>query len=241
MFWSFSIIEVGVIPDVPLVAHVPGTPPEVLVALPCYCFLLTDGSHHVLVDTGADAAASATAGLVIEGDTRELLDVGLDASGVEPEDVTLIVHTHLHYDHVGNDLCFPAAEVVVQRTEVRWATGFDGGPYYVEVPALLDALGERVRTVEGDVELFPGLRVLWNGGHTPGHQSVLLTCRSGGVCVCGDIVPMSANTSIVGSSCPRTAETERFLTIAHDAGWEMIPSHDPELRAHPACIGNGGR
>ncbi len=237
MHWSFSILEVGVIPGVPLASHLPGAPPDLLVALPCYCFLLTDGPHHVIVDTGANARASAAAGFTIEGDTSALLHEGLRACGVEPGDVTLVVHTHLHYDHVGNDTCFPKAEVVVQRSEVRWATGPGSGPYYVEVAKFLEMLGERVRTVEGDVELLPGLQVLWNGGHTPGHQSVVLTRPSGPVCVCGDIVPMYANTGIVAPSCPRTAETEHFLETARAGGWEMIPSHDPELRAHPTCIG----
>lgn len=235
MTWSVSIIEVGVIPGVPLAAHVPTAAPDALCALPCYSYLLTDGARAVLVDTGADAVAAAAADLEIEGDTTALLAEGLRACGVAPGDVSMVVHTHLHYDHVGNDLTFPNAEVVVQQSEVRWATG-PAGPYYVEVESLLSALGARLRTVEGDAELLPGLRVVLSGGHTPGHQSVVLSRGPAETCICGDIVPLDANTDVVGSSCPRTEEALAFLSLARNAAWEMVPSHDPALRDHAAYV-----
>lgn len=189
------------------------------------------------MDSGADAASAAAAGLTIEGDTPALLDAGLRAADVSPDDVTLIVHTHLHYDHVGNDLRFPNAQVVVQEAEVRWATGEDAGPFYLEVAELLGALGDRLQTVEGEATLLPGLRVLWNGGHTPGHQSVVISGATGDACICGDIVPLHHNTHTVGESCPRTGEAEAFLALARQQGWDMIPSHDPALRGHPAYVG----
>jgi glyoxylase-like metal-dependent hydrolase (beta-lactamase superfamily II) len=234
--WTLSIIEVGVIPAVPLAAHVPGAPPGELISPPCYCYVVVDGSKIVVVDTGADAPSAFAAGLGIEGDTRFLLDQGLRACDITPGDVTLIVHTHLHYDHVGNDLRFSNAEVVVQRSELSWAVGPKAGGYYVETAALLDALGPRVRPVEGEVELLRGLRVIWTGGHTPGHQSVVLSRPSGDVCICGDVVPLHVNTEVVGSSCPWTDDAERFLATARQAKWEMIPSHDPALRLHPSYV-----
>lgn len=231
------------IPDLPLVAHLPDAPPDACVSTPCFCYLLTDGSRLVLVDSGADAASAAAAGLEIDGDTRALLDGGLRACDVSPDDVSLVVHTHLHYDHVGNDPRFQNAEIVVQDLEVAWATGPEAGPWYVEIGELLRGLGDRLRTVDGDAELLPGLRAVWNGGHTPGHQSVVAAGPSGDVCICGDVVPLHANTGIVGSSCPWTEQAEEFLAVARKAGWEMIPSHDPDLRAHPAYVrpGQGGQ
>jgi N-acyl homoserine lactone hydrolase len=228
-----------VIPGLPLGAHLPGAPPGALISPPCYCYLLTNGATAVLVDTGANAASAAAAGLEIEGDTAALLDAGLRACDVAPEDVSLVVHTHLHYDHVGNDLRFPSAEIVIQQAEVRWATGPDAGPFYLEVSDQLKALGERVRTVEGEAALLPGLRAIWNGGHTPGHQSVVVTGATGDTCICGDIVPLRANAHIVGESCPRTEEAEAFLELARTKGWDMIPSHDPVLRTHAAYVGPG--
>lgn len=225
------------IPDLPLCAHIPDAPADALISPPCYCYLLTDGSRAVLVDSGANAATAAAAGLTIDGDTPALLDAGLRAADVDPEDVTLIVHTHLHYDHVGNDLRFPNAQVVVQEAEVRWATGEEAGPFYLEVTELLRALGDRVRTVEGEAALLPGLRALWNGGHTPGHQSVVISGAGRDACICGDIVPLHDNTHTVGGSCPRTEEAEAFLELARTEGWDMIPSHDPALRSHPAYVG----
>ncbi len=60
-------------------------------------------------------------------DASALLTTGLEAWGMRPADVDCIVHTHLHHDHVQNDLMFPDAVVRVLRSELEWASGPDCG------------------------------------------------------------------------------------------------------------------
>ena len=239
MSWRFAIVEVGVIPDLPLNMYLPDAPPDVLIDPPCYCFLVSDGERNVLVDTGPDRAMSARAGFEIVGDTSGLLLAGLRARGIAPAEVDCIVHTHLHYDHMQNDLMFPNAVVHVQAAEVEWATGPDCGRFYTQVGELVTALGERLHTLDGDAEIFSGLVVVHNGGHTPGHQSVVVESGERAVCLCGDIVSMFANLAVVGSICPNEPETVAFLDRARTAGWEMVPGHDPALRRHSCYVGPG--
>jgi glyoxylase-like metal-dependent hydrolase (beta-lactamase superfamily II) len=131
-----------------------------------------------------------------------------------------------------NDLAFPRARVAVQAAELSWATSAAGGPFYVGVASLAEALGDRLILLDGQAELLPGLTALPNGGHTPGHQSVLVRTSAMQVCVCGDIVSLQENTKTIGPVCPDTEATEAFLTQANAAGWLMLPSHDPGLREH---------
>ncbi len=245
MSWQLSIIEAGVIPDIPLAAYLPDAPADALICSPCYCYLATDGSAIVLIDSGPDHVRAGAAGLQIDGDSPALLTSGLAAAGITPADVGLIVHTHLHYDHMQNDLLFPNAPVVVQRTELDWSTSPDSGPFYVDVAEVTGALGERLRLLDGETEILPGLTALPNGGHTPGHQSVLVRTGSGDACVCGDIVSLEENLEVIGSVCPDREGTERFLARAREAGWQMLPSHDARLRRHrwylPAGPAENGR
>jgi glyoxylase-like metal-dependent hydrolase (beta-lactamase superfamily II) len=99
----------------------------------------------------------------------------LVAAGIRPVDVTAIVLTHLHSDHVGwavpRDSPFVEARVVVPRADLAaWteATG-DDDPLVEPLRAQ-----DRLEVVEGDVELRPGVRLVATPGHTPGHQSVLV-------------------------------------------------------------------
>jgi N-acyl homoserine lactone hydrolase len=232
MSWQLSIIEVGVIPDIPLTAYLPDAPADALISPPCYCYLATDGSRIVLIDSGPDHVRAGAAGLQIDGDSPALLAAGLVAAGITAADVDLIVHTHLHYDHMQNDLLFPDAPVVVQRTELDWATSPDSGPFYVGVGELTGALGDRLRLLDGESEILPGLTALPNGGHTPGHQSVLVQTGSGDKCVCGDIVSLEENLEVIGAVCPDKEAAAKFLARAREAGWQMLPSHDARLRQH---------
>lgn len=234
MSWELRILEAGVIPGVPLQAYLPDAPEGALIDPPCYCCVATDGGHTVLIDTGPDRGACGRAGLDIVGDSTALLLAGLAGMGVTPRDVDLIVHTHLHYDHVQNDLLFPGAAVAVQRAELAWATapGPEAGRFYAGARELVTALGDRLRPLDGESEILPGLTALPNGGHTPGHQSVLVETAAGAVCVCGDIVSLRQNLDVVGAACPDTASAEAFLARARAAGWAMLPSHDPTVREH---------
>ena len=252
MSWKLGIVEVGVIPRLPLNLYLPDAPPDELIDPVCYCYLATDGEHNVIVDSGPDRQRSAAEGLEILGETAELLAEGLGSWGVAPGDVDAVVHTHLHHDHMQNDAMFPNAVVHVQRAEVDWATGPDCGRFYIGARELVSDLGDRLQLLEGDVELLPGLEVVLNGGHTPGHQSVVFDTAGNGVCLCGDIVSMFGNVDVVGPICPNTEETLEFLARARRAGWEMLPSHDPKMREHrwyvrkpgeksPAPAGSGGK
>jgi glyoxylase-like metal-dependent hydrolase (beta-lactamase superfamily II) len=232
MNWKLGILEVGVIPRLQLSLYLPDASPDELIDPVCYCYLASDGRRNVLVDSGPDRALAAAEGLEIIGNASERLAAGMRAWGIEPADIDHIVHTHLHHDHMQNDLMFANAVVHVQQAEIEWANNPDSGRFYFGVSELTDALGVRLNALDGDSELFPGLRVVFNGGHTPGHQSVIVDTNENAVCLCGDIVSLLPNIEVVGSICPNVEETAAFLDRARTAGWEMVPSHDPKIRGH---------
>ena len=103
-----------------------------------------------------------------------------------------------------------------------------------------ELVGRRLLAVTGEVELLPGLRLLPNAGHTPGHQSVLVdVAEDGTTCICGDIVSMMANARTPGLVTADLVATRAFLARASDAGWTMLPSHDPALREHDWFVPHG--
>ena len=255
MTWSVAIIEVGVLPGCSLAAYVPGAP-GTTVDLPCYCWLLRGAGATVLVDTGPDAQPPENVGYEVAGDTRAALLRGLDAAGVSPGDVTTIVHTHLHQDHVQNDALFAGADVVVQRRELEdalageercralpagaraalaagpYAASQDAGLWYIGTAALVGSLGVRLHVVDGDAEPFSGVALIPSGGHTTGHQSVVLDTADGRACIAGDVVALAANAEVVGPMTPDATAARAFIGRARAAGWEMLPSHEPAMRDH---------
>ena len=241
MPWRLGIIEVGTIPEVPRATYFPDAPAGEQMAVPCYCFLVTDGKTHLLVDTGPDPAAAAKGDLAIVGPGAVGLRETLARERISVNDVDYVLHTHLHYDHIENDRLFPRAEVFVQRRELTWARGPEAGRFYVGIDELVQMLGDRLNLVEGEREILPGITLLPNGGHTPGHQSVLVATHHGTTCVCGDIVPMTANLDVLCSATPDLEETRAFLSRAREAGWTMIPAHEPALREHPSLLAPAGR
>jgi glyoxylase-like metal-dependent hydrolase (beta-lactamase superfamily II) len=254
--WDVRIIEVGTLPGSSLSAFVTGAADDALIDLPCYCWLLRAGSASVLIDTGPDSRASEGVGYAVAGDTETALLGGLKACGVSPSAIGAIVHTHLHQDHAQNDGLFPNASVIVQRSELLLARRADAacrelspadreaiaaGPYsdsqdsgiwYIGTAELERRTGERLRVVEGEVEVLDGVTVVPNGGHTAGHQSVLVATDEGTACIAGDIVSLVVNRDVIGPITPDVRATGRFLRRLHASDWELVPSHDPVMRGH---------
>lgn len=229
--WTVDIIEVGLIPRLPLNIYLPDAPEESVLDVPCFCYLLSQADKHVLIDTGPDLRAAAGAGFVVEGDARTALQSMLSRRRLGVDAIDAIIHTHLHYDHMQNDHLFPGARVLVQAREVEWSMSDKADRFYIQTRVWQERVKDRLSLISGESELFPGIMVLPNGGHTPGHQSVLVETAEGTICLCGDIVPMTANTNIV-PVCMDAAATREFQDRARRSDWELVPGHDPVLRDH---------
>ena len=93
---------------------------------------------------------------------------------MSPADIGLVINTHLHFDHCGQNAVFRHAPCYVQRAELSRAQR--------ESPELCDWLGfagARFELLDGDAEVLPGLEVIATPGHTAGHQCVLVRGEQG--------------------------------------------------------------
>jgi glyoxylase-like metal-dependent hydrolase (beta-lactamase superfamily II) len=104
----------------------------------------------------------------------------LRSANLDADAVRMIINTHLHFDHCGQNSSFPGVPIVVQHAE--WDVAWDDGHTITE---WLDFEGARYERVSGDVEVAPGIRVLATPGHTPGHQSVTVETDEGLVLIVG--------------------------------------------------------
>jgi glyoxylase-like metal-dependent hydrolase (beta-lactamase superfamily II) len=142
--------------------------------IPVNCALLREGDTTVLVDTGVGPQPRM---FMAELETTLL-------EQLEPEEVDIVVHTHLHIDHVGWTGMFPNARYVVHEDD--WSY-FMSEPSLAERPHLREKvlpLAEQFELVSGEAEIAPGVRVQPAPGHTPGH----LIVRAGGYAAVGDLV-----------------------------------------------------
>ena len=100
---------------------------------------------------------------------------------LSPADVRIVVNTHLHFDHCGQNAVFKHAPFYVQRSELERAR--------VHAKALsdwFDFAGARFELLDGDAEIADGVRALATPGHTVGHQSVLVRGAGGEEVMIGD-------------------------------------------------------
>lgn len=150
----------------------PGTP----VLLEVLVFLIEGAPKKILVDTGSWAALMAKY-WPGKGVDHQSFEAALAKEGLQPEDIDIIIHTHLHHDHVGNTAKCTRAEVYVQEDE--WI--FAKAPHPIQAQYYPPELykGWKVRLIKGDKLLFPGIEILHTPGHTPGTQSVAVQTDQG--------------------------------------------------------------
>ena len=123
------------------------------------------------------------------------LEASLADAGVRPEQISKIIVTHMHFDHIGGIAPFPKAKLVVQKGELEDAyAGCDlcKASYVEQDWKVLKDQG-RLEVVDGDVEVAPGISVIKTGGHTRAHQIVKFPSRGEQGAFWGDLVPTSAH------------------------------------------------
>ena len=136
--------------------------------------VVTESSDVVLIDTGV-GERNRYIDTTFEPVRTSVVDE-LARFGVATSDVQFVVNSHLHFDHCGNNRLFRAARVLIQRTELEVAR--DPNARHT-INDWLDYRGARITAVDGDSEIVAGVRLLASPGHTPGHQSVLITSSAG--------------------------------------------------------------
>src|SRR6266705_6194829 len=138
---------------------------------PVHGFVVTHPGGAVLVDTGVGGPQQVLNDWRVVNRSAADALAGLDMT---PADIGLVINTHLHFDHCGQNAVFSHAACHVQRAELDRAKR--------ESRELYDWFGfmnARWELLDGDTEIVPGVRVIATPGHTSGHQSVLVAAADG--------------------------------------------------------------
>ena len=227
------------------------------------CLLIEHDRGLVLIDNGAGNKENTKFheiyGIENAGaDGRTLLEDGLRALGHTTDDIALMIDTHLHFDHAGGNTfvdaggavrpTFRKARYVVQRGEYEWATNTNertAASYFAHNFEPVVASGQ-LEFVSGEVEVWPGIRLLPTPGHTPHHQSVLIESDGAKAFFPADLTPTSAHLPlpwIMGYDVEplRTLETKRhILRRAVEEEWVLVFEHDAQVTSGRVALDGKG-
>lgn len=204
------------------------------------CVFVETPSGRVLIETGIgermDEHHRAQRGV-----RGEPILPSLRAAGVEPGSIDYVALSHLHFDHAGGlltadgEYAFPNARIVAQVDE--WSAALGTNPRlvasYEQAELRLAEAWARPGAADGDEELIPGVEVRRTGGHSGGHQAVIVRGRTQTVAFIGDLCmrPWSANPKWVTAfdDFPLTSVEVKSALFAEaaDERWTIVLSHEP--------------
>lgn len=172
----------------------------------------------------------------------------LAKAGAKPDDITLVINTHLHFDHAGGNTrmdgqqavpAFRHARYVVQRGELEHAmnpTERDRASYFPENFAPISDAG-LWDLVDGDTEIVPGISVERIPGHNADIQAVKITGGGKTVAFVADLLPTRHHVPLPWIMAydlypMQSLETKRrWIPRIVNEGWIVVFGHDPEIAA----------
>jgi glyoxylase-like metal-dependent hydrolase (beta-lactamase superfamily II) len=218
------------------------------VALRANLLLIQAGGKNSLVEMGlGDDIPDRWKDIYGMSEPSHLIEE-LGRAGLKPGQIDVVIPTHLHFDHSGGGVYrengtfqprFPGAQHVIQKREWQVAMDPDLRSRVSYLKEMLMPLMEKglIRLVDGDQEILPGLRVRRTGGHTPGHQIVLLTSGNRTAVYTGDLIPTvhHLKTTYVPSvdifPLDTMREKDELIQKAIEHRWLVFFGHDPEIDA----------
>jgi N-acyl homoserine lactone hydrolase len=216
----------------------PGIDDGVLIDIPVPVYLIrTDDDKNILVDTGLHPAhiddphysfgLESAETILPRMQPEDRLERRLAEIGLGIADVTHVVNTHLHADHCGANFLFPHAEIIVQGEHYEEALNHPGIP-----EELFHRPELRYRMLEGDEQLFDGVRAIVAPGHARGLQALLVSLpHSGNILIAGDAIDTAEHLERdLWTHCPdpetARASAQRLQQIAAKESALLLYGHD---------------
>ena len=161
-----------------------------VIDFPLISYYLEGPGHKILVDTGGTPPDGVKWQPYFRTE-NQALDRVLNDIGVSPEDIDIVILTHLHWDHASNNHLFPNARFIVQKKEYDYLiTPVPEVKAGYEVDLVLRTEYE---LVDGDVNIIPGISVTLAPGHSTGMQCVVVETEAGKYILGGDLITLFEN------------------------------------------------
>lgn len=155
--------------------------------------LIKTGDENILVDTGIGELPEAHRKFhSVHRKSDEGLKTQLKRCGLTPENIDIVVNTHLHFDHCGNNKLFPNAKFYVQADELRYAYAPDRFQKAAYIREFFD-INVDYTLLRGTYKLAHNIMVVPTHGHSVGHQSILVEDKNKTYVYCGDAAPLREN------------------------------------------------
>jgi len=216
---------------------------------PCLMFAIeTEGGNKIIVDTGpcGPGEKSAKYHMPVRRTPDMEPRVALQKIGITPDEVEMVILTHLHWDHTNNCKIFKNATFFVQKSEMQFAIApnpVQNGQYETGIPGHTPPWMEvfsQIQAVEGDMhDLVKGVHLIALPGHTPGSMGVAVETRKGVHLIAGDFIPLMANWEgdkklkhIPGSIHINLDDYQRSFVKAEQIADVILPSHDFAVARH---------
>lgn len=203
-----------------------------------FVWLILGGEKPILVDTGLENVEemnTGAAGVLKEKITQkpeERTVEQLARFGLKPEDIGSIIITHLHFDHVDCLDQFPNASIYVsgQGLEKATANNWHGSWAPGKTLDLLTNKAKDRVVAEDNVEVAPGIRTMWVGGHTPCSQCVFVETKAGTVCLTGDTVSLTENLNrdVPVGVRDNVEQCKQAMVKIREMADIVVGSHDPD-------------
>lgn len=218
--------------------------------------LLVSDKKKILVDTGLgnkfdDKFKSIYAIQNIS------VDEALKQKNIQPEEITDVIITHLHFDHTGGSTklnngkivpTFPNAKYYVQREHYQWALNpseKDRASFLIDDFKPLEEYGQLI-LLDGNTKLTDEIELITSNGHTPAQQHLKLTVNDKTIFYCGDLIPTSSHIPfpyiMSYDLYPLTTlqEKKKILPQAYEEKWILFFEHDAFVSSATITAGNKG-
>jgi glyoxylase-like metal-dependent hydrolase (beta-lactamase superfamily II) len=235
----------GVVPKVVWERYKPADDRN-LVEMACVGMIVRHSGKVILCETGIGTKLDEKRARQVELREPEGALLALKRLGIRPEEVDVVLSTHLHWDHAGGftrrseggrvEVTFPKAKHFVQRSEWDFALHCDprSQAAYLADDFVPVADAGLVEFVDGDAEVLPGVELRLTGGHTPGNQVVIFRAGDIAAAMTGDLVgtrPQLRRTWNSGGDLDvvrALAEKGRLLEEAAARRWLLVLGHETE-------------